>query len=60
MLDKLTSRKFIFALIVMAVTSYLVYVLKISDGVYSTIMLATIAAYLAAHVIQTKDENSKE
>ena len=59
MLDKLTSRKFIFALIVLSVSSFLVYVVKISDGVYSTIMLATIAAYLAAHVIQTKEENSK-
>ena len=59
MFDKLTSRKFIFAIIVLAISSFLVYVVKISDGVYSTIMLATIAAYLAAHVIQTKDENSK-
>jgi hypothetical protein len=54
MKDKLTSRKFIFALLVIILNCVLVYLGKISDGVYSTVMLATVAAYLAAHVIQTK------
>ena len=59
MIDKLTSRKFIFALITIIISSLLVSMGKISDGVYSTIMIATIGAYLAAHVIQTKSTDEK-
>ena len=59
MIEKLTSRKFMVTLIVIFINSLLVYFAKISDGVYSTVMLATIASFLAAHVIQTKDEIPK-
>ena len=56
MIEKLISRKFIVALVAIFVNSFLVYYGKISDGVYSTVAVATIATYLAAHVIQTKEE----
>ena len=55
MVNKLTSRKFISAILIIIINALLVYFTKISDGVYSTVMVATIASYLAANVIQKKE-----
>ena len=43
-------------IVVILINAVLVFLAKISDGVYSTVVLATMASYLASHVIQTKDE----
>lgn len=48
------SRKFIIALIGMISCSFLVWNKSISDGVYSTVMVAAIAAYIAGNVMQKK------
>jgi hypothetical protein len=55
--SKFTSRKFVIALLSMSSCTGLVVLSKISDGVYSTVMVATIGAYLAANVFQNKGEN---
>ena len=52
---KMSSRKFILALVSVLSASVLVYLGKISDGVYSTIMVSTIAAYLTANVMHAKE-----
>lgn len=52
---KMSSRKFILALVSVISASVLVYLAKISDGVYSTIMVSTIAAYLTANVMHAKE-----
>lgn len=59
MIDKLTSRKFIVAIMIIVANALLVYFGKITDGVYSTVMVATIASYLAANVIQKTGEETK-
>ena len=51
-MNRLNSRKFILALLSLLITSVLVYLDKISDGVYSTVIIATIGAYLTANVLQ--------
>lgn len=54
-MGKLSSRKFILAILAVLSCSILMYLGKIGDGVYSTIMVATIGAYLTANVIQKKE-----
>lgn len=51
----MTSRKFILSMFAVASASVLVYTGKISDGVYSTVVVATIGGYLTANVWQKKD-----
>lgn len=46
------GRKFVLAILIVILSSILVYLQKISDGVYSTIILADIAAYIAGNVYQ--------
>lgn len=46
------SRKFFIAIISLISCTTLMWFGKIADGVYSTIMVATIGAYLAANVAQ--------
>lgn len=55
-MNKFTSRKFIIALVAIISCSYLMFNNSIADGVYSTIMVATVGAYLSANVIQKKSE----
>jgi hypothetical protein len=50
------SRKFIIALVSIISCTVLVLNKSIADGVYSAVMVATVGAYLAANVIQKKDE----
>lgn len=47
-------RKFTVAMFAILCATLMVGLGKISDGVYSTIMVATISAFLAANVIQKK------
>jgi len=55
-MEKLASRKFILAILSLCSSSLLVYLDKISDGVYSTIIVATVGAYLTANVLQRKED----
>lgn len=52
MIERLTSRKFIVALAAIVSATLLMWFGKIADGVYSTILVATIGAYLTANVAQ--------
>jgi len=58
--DKLLSRKFIASMTALASAHLLVMTGKIADGVYSAVVIATIAAYIAGNVTQyigLKDNN---
>ena len=55
-MEKLLSRKFMVALLVVISASVLMWHSKIADGVYSTIMVATLGTYLTANVVQKKNE----
>jgi hypothetical protein len=48
----LTSRKFIVAILAMLSATALCALGHIHEGVYSTVMVATVGAYLAANVAQ--------
>lgn len=48
------SRKFLLAVAVIASATVLVWFGKIGDGVYSTVLVAAIGAYLTANVAQKK------
>lgn len=48
----LGGRKYILSLLSLISVSLLVYFGKISDGVYSTVMVSTVAAYIAGNVYQ--------
>ena len=50
--DRLTSRKFILALLSLLSLSVLVWFGKIDAGVYATGLVATVGAYLTANVVQ--------
>jgi hypothetical protein len=59
-ISRITSRKFIVALLSLLSASLLVWFSKISDGVYSTIVVATVGAYLTANVFQSNIKTNKE
>lgn len=48
------SRKFLLALFTLVSASYLVYNKNISDGVYSSVVIACVAAYITGNVAQKK------
>lgn len=58
-LAHLNSKKFIFALVVILINAGLMCMKLIGDGVYSTVVLATVAAYLAANVAAKQVEYPK-
>lgn len=49
---KYGSRKFILALLALGSGTWLVYAGHISDGVYSSVVIATVGAYIAGNVAQ--------
>lgn len=51
-LARLSSRKFILAVLSLISATGLVWAGHISDGVYSAVMLATVGAYVTANVVQ--------
>ena len=53
-MNRLSSRKFIVAVLSLASLSVLVWFAKINDGVYATGLVATVGAYLAANVTAAK------
>ena len=59
-MDRLTSRKFILAMLALVSASVLCWFGHIADGVYATVVSATVGAYLASNVLQkaqAKDGN---
>lgn len=57
MIQNLLSKKLIVTLLAMISCSLLVLNKNISDGVYSTIMVAAIGGYLTANVVQKNNES---
>lgn len=53
-MSRLSSRKFILAMSVVASATWLVASKLIADGVYSAVVIAVAGAYLAANVAQGK------
>lgn len=51
-IDKFLSRKFIASMCALISAHFLVMFNHISDGVYSAVVIATIAAYIAGNVTQ--------
>ena len=51
-MSRLTSRKFIVTVLAMLSASVLCALGHIHEGVYSTVMVASVGAYLAANVTQ--------
>jgi len=56
MVDKIISRKFILALLSLASSHFLVQFGLIADGVYSAVVIATVAAYITGNVAQKVTE----
>lgn len=54
-LGRYGSRKFLLALAVLASVTTLVACKRISDGVYSAVVIACVAAYITGNVIQKKE-----
>lgn len=51
-LDLIGGRKFFVAVLAILCTTGLMWDKKIADGIYSTVMIATIGAYIAGNVTQ--------
>lgn len=56
-MNRLTSRKFILAMLTLASATWLCRSGHIADGVYSAVVIATVGTYLAANVAQKKVEH---
>lgn len=54
MIERLASRKFILAVLALLSCTALCWAGKIDAGVYATVMVATVGAYLTANVMQKK------
>lgn len=52
------SRKFLLTLLVLVTATALVWFSKISDGVYSAVIIACVAAYITGNVAQKKVEKA--
>jgi hypothetical protein len=59
MLNKLTSRKFIIALMCILSATGLASAGHIADGVYATVMVATAGAYIAGNVYEKVNSDVK-
>lgn len=57
--SKLLSRKFIIATLSILSATILVAFGAIADGVYATVVVASVTAYQSANVIQKNNANSK-
>lgn len=51
-MNKFSSRKFLLALATLVSATWLVYAGHIADGVYSAVVIATVAAYITGNVAQ--------
>ena len=55
-MKRFLSRKFLLAFFSLCSATILVYNSNISDGVYSSVVIATVGAYLTSNVFQKKIE----
>ena len=55
-MKRFLSRKFLLAFFSLCSATMLVYNSNISDGVYSSVVIATVGAYLTSNVFQKKVE----
>lgn len=55
-LDSIGGRKFAISILAVLCTAVLMWFGKISDGVYSTIMIAALGVYVAGNVTQKNNE----
>lgn len=55
-MKRFLSRKFLLAFFSLSSATMLVYNSNISDGVYSSVVIATVGAYLTSNVFQKKIE----
>lgn len=53
-LARLSSRKFLLAVLSLLASTGLCWFGHIADGVYSAVVIATVGAYLTANVVQKK------
>ena len=60
MMNTLGGRKFLLTLLAQVSCNVLVWAGKISDDVYSVVVLATVAVYIAGNVSQRKIEGAKD
>jgi hypothetical protein len=51
-MNKFTSRKFLLSLLTLTSATWLVYAGHIADGVYSAVVIATVASYITGNVAQ--------
>ena len=51
-MDRLTSRKFILSVLALMSATGLCWAGHIADGVYATVMVATVGAYITGNVLQ--------
>ena len=58
--DRIISRKFILALFALVSATFLCYDGRIADGVYSTVVIATVGAYITGNVFQKKNGIAEE
>jgi len=56
MITNWSSRKFLAAVFALVSASWLCWYGRISDGVYSAVVIATIGAYVTANVVQKSSE----
>jgi len=56
---RLTSRKFIVALLSLASCTWLCWYGRIAEGVYSAVVVATVGAYLTSNVLQKNITETK-
>ncbi len=53
-MERLTSRKFILAILALLSSTLLCWFGRIADGVYSAVVIATVGAYITGNVLQKK------
>jgi uncharacterized membrane protein len=53
-MNPLLSRKFILAVLALLSATVLMWLEHIADGVYSTVVVATVGAYITGNVIQKR------
>lgn len=58
-MKKYLSRKYILALLSLISTTGLVYFGAIDDGVYASVVIATVAAYITGNVFEARIDDSQ-
>ena len=59
-INKITSRKFILTVLTLLSATTLCFTGNIADGVYSTVVIASVGAYITGNVLQKNQINDKK